>query len=83
MNFVGKTVTTSRPVVTEALWIEIWTLFLRNICTLVQTYNIPNELIINVDQTPSKYMPTSNVTMAEKNPSMCQSKELMISVLSH
>ena len=60
--------TTSRPFVTEALLIEIWTLFLHNICTLVQqTYNIPDELIINVDQTLSKYMPTSSVTTAEKN----------------
>ena len=54
--------------VNEALSIEIWTLFLHNICTLVQqTYNIPDERIINVDQTPSKYMPTSSVTTAEKN----------------
>ena len=67
LNFVRRTVTTSRPVVIEALWIEIWTLFLRNLCTLVQTYNIPDELIINVDQTPSKYMPTSSVTMAKKS----------------
>ena len=58
----------SRPFATEALLIEIWTLFLHNICTLVQqTYNIPDERIINVDQTPSKYMPTSSVTTAEKN----------------
>ena len=75
--------TTSRPVVIEALWIVIWTLFLRNICTLVQKYNIPDEVIINVDQTHSKYRPTSSVIMAGKNPTMCQSKELMISVLSH
>ena len=66
MNFVRRTVTTSRPVVTEALWIEIRTLFLHNICTLVQTYNIPDELIINADHTPSNYVPTSSVTMAEK-----------------
>ena len=65
----------------EALQIEILTLFLHNICTLVQTYSIPDELIKNVNQTPSEYVPISSVTMAEKNPSMCQSKELMISVL--
>ena len=29
------------------------------------TYNIPDELILNIDQTPSKYVPTENVTMAE------------------
>ena len=28
---------------------------------------MPNELIINIDQTPSKYVPSSSVTMAEKN----------------
>ena len=38
MNFVRRTVTTSRLVATEALWIEIRTLFLHDICTLVQTY---------------------------------------------
>jgi hypothetical protein len=67
MNFVRRTVTTTRPIVTEALWIEMQTLFLNDICTLVKKYNIPDELIINVDQTPSKYVPTSSVTMAEKN----------------
>ena len=34
---------------------------------MVQTYNIPDELIININQTPSEYVPTSSVTMAEKN----------------
>ena len=82
MYFVWKTVTTSRAVVTEALWTEIWTLFLDDICTLVQTYNITDELIINANQTTSKHMPTSSVTMAEKN---CEHacKELRISMLSH
>ena len=71
MDFVRRTVTTSRSVVTEVLWIEIRTLFLHDICTLVQTYNIPDELIINVDLTPLKYLSTCSVTMAEKTPSMC------------
>ena len=82
MNFVRRTVTVSRPVVTVALRIEIRTLFLHDIWTLVQTYNIPDELIINVDQIPSKYVPTSIITMQKKIPSMCRRKELMISVLS-
>ena len=68
MYFIWRTVTKSRLVVTEALWTEIQTLFLHNICTLVQTYNIPDELIINVNQTASKYVLTSSVTMAKKNP---------------
>ena len=67
MNFVRRTVTTSRLVVTEALWIEIRTLLLHGICTLVKTYNIPDELIINADRTASKYVPTSSVIIAEKD----------------
>ena len=76
INFVRRTVTTSRPVVTETLWIGIRTLFLHDICTLVQTYNIPDELIINVYQTPSKYVPTSSVSMAEKNPKNVPKQEV-------
>ena len=50
----------------EALWTEILTLFLPDICTLVQTYSILDGLIINVNQTTSRYVPISSVTMAEK-----------------
>ena len=37
------------------------------IAEAVATYNIPDQLIINIDQTPSKFVRTENVTMAEKN----------------
>ena len=67
INFVRRTVTTSRRVVTEALWTEIRTLFLYDISTLVQTCNSPDEPIKNVDQTPSKHVPTSSAIMAEEN----------------
>ena len=83
MNFVQRTVTMSRPVVIEALWIQILTLFLHDICTLLQTYNIPDEPIINVNQAPSKYVPTSSVTMAEKNFKHVVKQGAVISVLSH
>ena len=67
MNLVQRFVTTSRPTVTKELWLEVQTTFLYDICVVVQKYNIPNELIITVDQTPSKYVTTGNITMAEKN----------------
>jgi hypothetical protein len=38
-------------------------------------HKIPDELIINVDQTPSKYVPTENVTMTEKNSKHIPRKE--------
>ena len=67
MNFTRRIVTTSRPIVTKSLWIETRTQFLHDIAHAVANYDIPNELIINVDQTPSKYVPTESVTMTEKN----------------
>ena len=39
---------------------------MHDISSAVRTYNIPDELILNPDQALSKYVPTTNVTMAEK-----------------
>ena len=63
MNLVRRFVTTSRPHVTKALWREVRTTFLYDICVVVQKY-ILNELIINVDQAASKYVNMGNITMA-------------------
>ena len=35
------------------------------IVSAVMKYEIPDEIIINIDQTPSKFVPTENVSMAE------------------
>ena len=37
----------------------------KDIGSAVLKYNIPDELILNIDQTPSKFVPRENVTMAE------------------
>ena len=66
MGYTRRMVTTSRPVITRALWLETRDRFLNEIAEAVGTYNIPDQLIINVDQTPSKFVPTENVTMAKK-----------------
>ena len=66
MGYTCRMVTTSRPVITRTLWLETRDRFLNEIAEAVATYNIPDQLIINVDQTPSKFVPTENVTMAEK-----------------
>ena len=52
--------------ITRALWEELRTHFLHSIADYVATYSIPDELIFNIDQTPSKFITTGNVTMAEK-----------------
>ena len=66
MNFSRRAATTSRPIITWSLWEEINTQYLHDIASAIRTCNIPDELILNADQPPSKYIPTINVTMAEQ-----------------
>ena len=42
-------------------------LYLPNIVTIVEKYEIPYSLIMNLDQTPLKYIPAMNHTMAKQN----------------
>ena len=67
MNLSQRMVTTSRPTVIRSIWLETRMQYLHDIVPAVVSHSIPDELIINTDQTPSKYVPTANVTMAEKN----------------
>ena len=53
LNFVKRFATTTRPDITRLIWYEIRHLFLHDIAEFVIKYQIPDELIINVDQTPS------------------------------
>ena len=54
MKFSRRAVTISKPVITRSLWIEANLQFLHDISDKVLLYNIPDNLIINADQTPSK-----------------------------
>ena len=65
MNMSRRMITTSRPVVTRSLWEEVRTQFLYDIVSAVMKYEIPVEIIRNIGQTPSKCVPTENVTIAE------------------
>ena len=66
MNFSQRAATASRPIIARSLWEDINTQYLHDIASAVRTYNVPDELILNANQTPSKYVPTTNVTMAEQ-----------------
>ena len=66
MQFTRRMVTTSRPVITKSIWEEVRTKFLHDIVETAVKYNISDELIFNIDQTPSKYVPTSKVTLARR-----------------
>ena len=66
MNMSRRMVTTSRPKITRSIWEETRFVFLQEIAHAVSWHDIPDELIINADQTPSKFVPTDNITMAVK-----------------
>ena len=58
MNMSRRTSTTSRPV-----YLEVRTKFLHGIVSVCLEFGIPDKLIINIDQTPSKYVATDRITM--------------------
>ena len=66
MNYSQRMATTSRPTITKSIWEEVRLKFLHAIVNICIEYQVPDELVINIDQTPSKYVATGKVTMAEK-----------------
>ena len=56
MKISRRAATTSRPVTTRSLWIEAKPQFLHDVYDKVLLYNIPEELRINADGTPFKYV---------------------------
>ena len=59
--------TTSRPAVIKAAWLEVKSKFLHDIVPSIAGDEIPDQLVINIDQTPSKFVPTDKVTRAGNN----------------
>ena len=58
--------TTGKVEIPEGAKQEAELLYLHNIVTLVEEHNIPQNLILNLAQTPLKYVPVSHDTMAKK-----------------
>ena len=67
LNMTRRRATTSRPPISSAAYKESALKYLHNICHAVRTHKIPDDLIVTIDQTPSKYVEVSSTTMAEKN----------------
>ena len=66
MKFVRRFTTTGKVPVPEALCKELGKTYLHGIVTKIEENDIPLSLALNLDQTPSKYIPVSNKTMATK-----------------
>ena len=58
--------TTGEVEIPEGARKEAESLYLHNIVTTVDKYEIPHSLIMNLDQTPLKHIPAMNHTMAKK-----------------
>ena len=69
MGFVKRFGTTGKVPIPEALRKELETSYLHGIVRKIEENNIPPSLVLNLDQTPSKYVPVSNKTLAQKGSS--------------
>ena len=66
MNFVKRKATTKKPKFTVSNFEELKDQFLMDIKAIALMENIPDEMIVNWDQTAIKYIPLSNWTMAKE-----------------
>ena len=69
LNFVRRKCTTAKPIIAPGLVPEIGLTFYKDVNEAVNTYEIPAELIINIDQTPLPFVLISKYTMEEKGAS--------------
>ena len=67
MGFRRRHATTSKLEIPEGALKETKLLFHHDIASKVEEFNIPHSLIINLDQTPTKYVPVGRTTLAKKN----------------
>ena len=66
MGSVRRAKTTSKVQIPEAVQKEAELIFQHKIAKIVEAHQIPNCMILNLDQTPSKFAPSSNTTLAPR-----------------
>ena len=66
MGFVRRMKTSFKVSIPDGARKEIEFLFHHEIVSLIEEHDIPCSMIINIDQTPLKYVPTGNFTLAAK-----------------
>ena len=67
MRFKKRMRTTGKIEIPEGARKEAELLYLRKIVTIVEKCEIPSSLIMSLDQTPLKYIPAMNHTVAKQN----------------
>ncbi len=76
MGYTKRLGTTGRPPIPKGIFDECRLTFLQDISSKVTEYNIPPELVINADQTPSSYVSVGKQTMAKKRVYLSSYKRL-------
>ena len=66
MGYVRRLATTGKVEISEKLKAEIETVCLYGIVQKMNEHKIPSSMIINLDQTPSKFVPGCNRTLEKK-----------------
>ena len=66
MGYVRRLATTGKVEISEKLKAEIETAYLYGIVQKIIEHKIPSSVVINLDQTPSKFVPGCNKTLAKK-----------------
>ena len=66
MGYVRRLATTGKVEISEKLKAEIETVCLYGIVQKINEHKIPSSMIINLDQTPLKFVPGRNKTLAKK-----------------
>ena len=67
MGYVRRAKTTSKVQIPKAVQNEAELIFQHEIAKIVEAHQIPNCMILNLDQTPSKFIPSSNTTLAPRS----------------
>ena len=66
MGFVPRMATTGKVEISEEVQKEVETTCLHSIVSIIENNKIPKSMVINLDQTPSKYVSGCNKTLAPK-----------------
>ena len=82
MGFKRRTATTGKLAIPQGARKEAELIYLHEIVSVVEKHSIPSSLVVNLDQTPSKYVQASRHTMAKKVSQLWKSLVQAISVQS-
>ena len=67
MGYVRRFATTGKVELPQGVKREAELLYIHDIVNLIETYKIPKSMVLNLDQTPLKYVPCGKTTLAKQN----------------